>query len=245
MEVNNIYGIRAILEAIKAKKNLDKVWLLKGQKNPLFKELEFKLKKNNITFSYVPNERLERFQSKNHQGAVASISPIVFDNLEEIISDNFSHKKYPIFLLLENITDARNLGAIIRSASATGVTSIILPKTGSAPINSDTIKTSAGALFSVSICKIDHIKDAIFLLQANNINVISITEKSSNTIYEIDLKGPIALVMGSEEKGISKSILNTCDNSAKLPITGEISSLNVSVACGAVLYEVIRQRSFS
>ena len=149
--MNTIYGIRSILEAIESKINIDKVWLLKGQKSGLSLNLENELKKNNISYSFVPIERLERFKSKNHQGAVASISPIIFDNLEDVILKNISKKLNPIYLVLENITDMRNIGAIIRSASATGVTNIILPKTESGRINDDTVKTSSGAIFSVSI----------------------------------------------------------------------------------------------
>ncbi len=243
--MNTIYGIRSILEAIKSKINIDKVWLLKGQKNGLSLNLENELKKNNISYSFVPIERLERFKFKNHQGAVASISPIIFDNLEDVILKNISKKINPIYLVLENITDMRNIGAIIRSASATGVTNIILPKTESGRINDDTVKTSSGAIFSVSISKVDHIKDAIFLLKSKNIEIISITEKANNTIYETELKKPLAIVMGSEKKGISKSVIKMSDKSAKLPMKGKISSLNVSVACATVLYEIIRQREFS
>ena len=243
--MNTIYGIRSILEAIKSKINIDKVWLLKGQKNGLSLNLENELKKNNISYSFVPIERLERFKFKNHQGAVASISPIIFDNLEDVILKNISKKINPIYLVLENITDMRNIGAIIRSASATGVTNIILPKTESGRINDDTVKTSSGAIFSVSISKVDNIKDAIFLLKSKNIEIISITEKANNTIYETELKKPLAIVMGSEKKGISKSVIKMSDKSAKLPMKGKISSLNVSVACATVLYEIIRQREFS
>jgi|TARA_Y100000992_G_C21199441_1_gene459684 23S rRNA (guanosine2251-2'-O)-methyltransferase len=243
--MNTIYGIRSILEAIESKINIDKVWLLKGQKSGLSLNLENELKKNNISYSFVPIERLERFKSKNHQGAVASISPIIFDNLEDVILKNISKKLNPIYLVLENITDMRNIGAIIRSASATGVTNIILPKTESGRINDDTVKTSSGAIFSVSISKVDHIKDAIFLLKSKNIEIISITEKANNTIYETELKKPLAIVMGSEKKGISKSVTKMSDKSAKLPMKGKISSLNVSVACATVLYEIIRQREFS
>ena len=243
--MNTIYGIRSILEAIDSKTNIDKVWLLKGQKNSIAKSLEYKLKKNNISYSFVPIERLERFKSKNHQGAVASISPIIFDNLEDVVSKNIYKKQNPIYLILDNITDMRNIGAIIRSASATGVTNIILPKTESGRINADTVKTSSGAIFSVSISKVDHIKDAIFLLKSNNIKIICVTEKAKKTIYETELKNPLAIVMGSEKKGISNSVIKISDRSAKLPMKGNIDSLNVSVACATVLYEIIRQREFS
>ena len=245
MDTQEIFGVRAIIECIEAHQNLEKVFLLKHQRSPLFKQLENLLREKKIAHSYVPIERLDRFSNKNHQGAVATISPISYWDLELLIEKVLKEDKTPIFLLLDNITDTRNLGAIIRSASATGVAGIILPKIGSARINSDTIKTSAGALFSVPIAKVDHLKDAIYLLKAHDVEPIAISEKSEAMIYEVDFKKPVALIMGSEEKGISKGILNIISEKAKLPMEGAIASLNVAVACGSVLYEIIRQRKFS
>ena len=245
MEKQEIYGVRAIIECIEANQSIEKVWLLKGQASPIFKQLEYLLREKNVAHSYVPKERLDRFNAKNHQGAIAAISPIDFVPLEEMIDKAMEKDTPPLFLLLDQITDTRNLGAIIRSASATGVDGVILPQTGSARINSDTIKTSAGAIFSVPLAKVDHLKDAIFQLQACNIKTVGMSEKAESTIYQEDIAGPIALVMGSEEKGIAKGTLATLDKTVKLPMLGSISSLNVSVACGTVLYEVIRQRNYN
>lgn len=245
METTYLYGIRTIIEAVKAEQSLEKVWLLKGQKSPLFKSLEFTLREHNIPFSYVPNERLERFNTKNHQGAVAAISPIGFYTLEEVLTPKDESPVKHIFLLLDGITDTRNLGAIIRTASATGVTAIILPQTGSARITADTIKTSAGAIFSVPLVKVDHLKDAIYRLKAENIYTIGLSEKATQTLYTTDVSGSIAVVMGSEEKGIAKGTRSILDQTVQLPMMGSIASLNVSVACGAVLYEIIRQRKFT
>lgn len=245
MEKQEIYGVRAIIECIEAKQSIEKVWLLKGQASPIFKELERLLRENNVAHSYVPKERLDRFNAKNHQGAIAAISPIDFVPLESMIEKALEKDTPPLFLLLDQITDTRNLGAIIRSASATGVDGIILPQTGSARINSDTIKTSAGAIFSVPLAKVDHLKDAIYQLQASDIKTIGMSEKAENTVYQENISGPLALVMGSEEKGIAKSTLAILDKTVKLPMLGTISSLNVSVACGTVLYEVVRQRNFA
>ena len=242
MEKQEIYGIRAIQECIKAEKTIEKVWLLKGQKGPLIQQLEMQLREQNIPHSYVPKERLERFNQRNHQGAVASISPIAFVDLETLLADDPAIEQQGLFLLLDQITDTRNLGAIIRSAAATGVTAIIIPQTGSARITADTIKTSAGGIFSVPLVRVDHLKDALYLLQAHGIKTLGITEKADQTIYQHQLNGPLALVMGSEEKGISKGVLKLVEATAKLPMHGKIASLNVSVACGTVLYEVIRQR---
>ena len=245
MDKQEIYGVRAIIECIEAKQSIEKVWLLKGQASPIFKELERLLRENNVSHSYVPKERLDRFNAKNHQGAIAAISPIDFVPLETMIEKALEKDTPPLFLLLDQITDTRNLGAIIRSASATGVDGIILPQTGSARINSDTIKTSAGAIFSVPLAKVDHLKDAIYQLQASDIKTIGMSEKAENTVYQENISGPLALVMGSEEKGIAKSTLAILDKTVKLPMLGTISSLNVSVACGTVLYEVVRQRNFA
>ena len=245
MEKQEIYGVRAIIECIEAKQSIEKVWLLKGQASPVFKELERLLRENNVAHSYVPKERLDRFNAKNHQGAIAAISPVDFIPLEFMIEAALTKDTPPLFLLLDQITDTRNLGAIIRSASATGVDGIILPQTGSARINSDTIKTSAGAIFSVPLAKVDHLKDAIYQLQACDIATVGVSEKAENTIYQEEVTGPLALVMGSEEKGIAKGTLAILDKTVKLPMQGKISSLNVSVACGTVLYEVVRQRNFA
>ena len=148
----------------------------------------------------------------------------------------------PLFLLLDQLSDVRNFGAIIRTAECTGVSGIIIQKKGAAPVTADTVKTSAGAAFKVPICKVDHIKDAVFHMQASGIQVVAATEKTENTLYDADFTLPTAIIMGSEDVGISPSILKVVDQKAKLPLLGEIQSLNVSVACGAFLYEVVRQR---
>ncbi len=239
---SQIYGIRAVLEAIKAKETVDKVFIQKGLKGELSKELEGVLRKNGIPVSYVPIEKLNRLAPHNHQGVVATISPISFYKLEELVEQVLASEKIPLFLLLDQISDVRNFGAIIRTAECTGVDGIIIQKSGSAPVTADTIKTSAGAVFKVPIVKVDHLKDAIFYLQASGIPVVAASEKSQESLYTIPFDQPCAIVMGAEDKGISPSILKITDYTAKLPILGEIASLNVSVACGVFLYEVVRQR---
>ena len=170
------------------------------------------------------------------------MSPIAFYDLEELISAVKETKENPLFLLLDQISDVRNFGAIIRTAECTGVDGIIVQKRGGAPINGDTVKTSAGSVFNIPICKVDHIKYAMFYLQASDIKVVAATEKTENTIYDVDFKQGCAVIMGSEDRGINPSILKLVDDKAKLPMYGSIASLNVSVACGAFLYEVVRQR---
>lgn len=237
-----IFGIRVVIEAINSNKTIDKVFLQKGLRGELFNELESLIRKHSINVSYVPVEKLNRLTNKNHQGAVAQISPIEFYDLENLVINVIESGKTPLFLLLDQISDVRNFGAIIRTAECTGVDGIIIQKKGGAPINGDTVKTSAGAVFKVPICKVDHVKDAMFHLQASGIKVIAATEKTEDTIYDVSFAEPCAIIMGSEGKGISPSILKLADNKAKLPMYGDIGSLNVSVACGAFLYEVVRQR---
>jgi 23S rRNA (guanosine2251-2'-O)-methyltransferase len=239
---NQIFGIRAILEAINAKKEIDKVFLQSDTQSDLMNELIKTLKKNSINFSYVPVEKLNRLTPNNHQGAVATIAPISFVSLEILVDSVVESGKKPLFLLLDQLSDARNFGAIIRTAECTGVDGIIVQKTGAAPVNGDTVKTSAGAVFNVPICKVDHIKDAIFYLQGSGIKTVAATEKTTNTIYDISLNEPLAIIMGSEDRGINPSVLKIVDEMAKLPMFGSIGSLNVSVACGAFLYETVRQR---
>lgn len=237
-----IFGIRAIIEAINSGKSIDKVFVQKGLHGELFLELEHLLRKEGISTSYVPVEKLNRLSKKNHQGVIAQIAPIEFWDIEELITSTFESGKTPIFILLDQLSDVRNFGAIIRTAECTGVHGIIIQKKGGAPVNGDTIKTSAGAIFKIPICKVDHIKDAIFYLQSSGIKTIAATEKADATLYDISFKEPCAIIMGSEGRGINPSVLKIADEKAKLPILGEIESLNVSVACGAFLYEVVRQR---
>lgn len=240
---HQIFGIRAIIEAIHAGKEIDKVFIQKDAQGDLMQELMKTMKKNNINFSYVPVEKLNRLTHNNHQGAVASIAPISFVSLETLVESVMESGKKPFFLILDQLSDARNFGAIIRTAECTGVDGIIVQKQGSAPVNGDTVKTSAGAVFNVPICKVDHIKDAIFYLQGSGIKTVAATEKTESNIYNIDFNQPVAIIMGSEDRGVNPSVLKIVDEKAKLPMFGTIGSLNVSVACGAFLYETVRQRS--
>lgn len=237
-----IFGIRAIIEAINAGETIDKVFLQKGERGELFGELESLLNKKSINKSYVPIEKLNRLTKNNHQGAVAQISPIEFHDMETLVMSVMESGKTPLFLLLDQLSDVRNFGAIIRTAECTGVNGIIIQKNGSAPVNGDTIKTSAGAVFKIPICKVDHIKDAVFYMQASGVKVIAATEKTDDTLYDVSFVEPCAIIMGSEGRGINPSTLKVVDAKAKLPLLGDIESLNVSVACGAFLYEVVRQR---
>ena len=242
MEKNTeIYGIRAVIEAINSSKDIDKVFIQTGLKGKLIGQLESLIRKNKINFSYVPTQKLDRLSKKNHQGVIARIAPIKFYTIDSF-SEVLEKSNNPFVLILDQINDVRNFGAIIRTAEISGVDGIIIQNSSSAPVNSDTIKTSAGAIFNIPICKVNHIKDAIYHLQSMNISIISGSEKSEKNIYDVDLKVPLAIIMGSEQKGINKSVINLSNESVKLPMYGKIESLNVSVACGIFLYEVVRQR---
>jgi len=242
-DTTNIFGLRAIIEAIESGSSINKVYLQKGLRGNLYYELDKIIKTHKISTSTVPIEKLDRLsKNNNHQGAVAQISPVEFYDLEKLIEEVIDSEKMPLFLVLDQLSDVRNFGAIIRTAECTGVHGIIIQKNGSAPVNAETIKTSAGAAFKIPICKVDHIKDALFLLQASAIKTVAATEKTENSVYDINFNQPIAIVMGSEDRGVNPSVLKMVDYKAQLPILGEIESLNVSVACGAFLYETVRQR---
>ncbi len=241
-ETTTIFGIRAVLEAIHNGETIDKIFVQKGLSGQLFQELQQKTKSGDYNISYVPVEKLNKLVKGNHQGVVAKISPIAFSDLEEVVEKALSKGTAPLFLMLDQIDDVRNFGAIIRTAECCGVDGIIIPKKVGAPVTADTVKTSAGAIFNIPLIKVDHIKDAIYYMQASGIKVVAATEKTDTLLYNADLSQPVALIMGNEGKGISDSVLKLADEKAKLPMLGSIGSLNVSVACGAFLYEVVRQR---
>ncbi|PRP65718.1 23S rRNA (guanosine(2251)-2'-O)-methyltransferase RlmB [Nonlabens agnitus] len=236
-----IHGLRPILEAIESGEEISKIYFLKEGNGVLFNQLKFAAKKAGIATSFVPEEKLYKLTKENHQGAVAVLSPISYQNLEEVLEAT-DLETNPVFLLLDGITDVGNFGAIIRTAECTGVSAIILSEKGSAPVNGVVVKTSAGAVFNIPMCKVNHLKDAIYLMQAYGITIIGASEKAEKSIFDTELNKPIAIVMGSEDRGINPSTLKTLDETFKLPMLGKIASLNVSVACGAMLYEVVRQR---
>ncbi|AFL81373.1 rRNA methylase, putative, group 3 [Aequorivita sublithincola DSM 14238] len=241
-KTNTIFGIYPVKEALSSQVVFDKVFVQKGIDSDKIEGLIKDLERANIPVSIVPFEKLNRLTRGNHQGIVAVTSPVAFHSLESVVEKALEGDKTPLFLILDQITDVRNFGAILRTAECTGVDAVIIQKTGGAPVSGDTVKTSAGAIFKIPICKVEHIKDAIFYLQGSGITTVAATEKTNSEIYSLDLKTPLALIMGSEGKGISKSVLGLVDERASLPLLGEINSLNVSVACGAFLYEVVRQR---
>ena len=238
-----IFGYYPVLEALEAGATLDKIFIHQGSEAHRFESIIKIAETRGIPVNTVPLVKLDKLTRSNHQGIVAYLSPISFVSLEELVL-NQEEQKFPgLFIILDQLTDARNFGGIIRTAECTGVSGIIIQKSGGAPVNADTVKTSAGAVFNVPICKVDHVKDAIFYLQGSGYKVYGASEKAPETYFKSDFKAPTAIVMGSEGSGISKSILNLLDGLISIPMIGKTKSLNVSVAAGAILFEVLRQRT--
>lgn len=237
-----IFGLHPVIEAIEAGKTIDKIFIQNTLQGENFLHLKKILQKHNLRPNYVPIEKLNRITRKNHQGVVAFTTEIDFYSIENIVQELFEKGKNPLILILDRLTDVRNFGAICRSAECVGVDVIVIPEKGSSPINSDALKTSAGAIYNLKICKEKNLAHCIDFLQQSGIKVFSATEKASQSVFETDFSEACAIVMGNEEKGISKEVLHHSDEKIKLPIIGKTQSLNVSVACGVILYEIFRQR---
>lgn len=237
-----IFGLRPVMEALEAGKTVDKIFLQNALTGEIYFELKQLLAKHNLRPNYVPVEKLNRFTRKNHQGVIAFISDVPFHKIEDVLPQLFEEGKTPFILILDRLTDVRNFGAICRTAECVGVDAILIPEKGGAPINSDAIKTSAGAIYNIKICKEKNLAHSVDFLQQSGIKVFAATEKAQKLIYDVDFTEPCAIVMGNEETGISKEVLHHSDEKIKLPIEGKTQSLNVSVACGAILYEAVRQK---
>ena len=237
-----IYGIRPVIEAIKADVEVHKIWLMKGKRQFLFKEVEKHALKKNIELILTSNKKIDKISKKNHQGAAALISPIKYLKFESLLQKN-AKKKKQLYLLLDGITDVRNFGAIFRNSLATGVNGIIVPESNSANINPDTVKASAGAIFYISTSKVKHLNDAIYELKSRKFEIIGLEEKSGLNIFDEKFNDRTVLILGSEGKGINKGTSSLVDKKISIPMKGEIDSLNVSVACGISLYQIKRELS--
>jgi len=241
-EESLIFGIRPIIEALHAGKEVDKLFVQSGLKSELIGELMGLLKKNNVPYQYVPVEKLNRLTTKNHQGVAGYISSIKYQKIKHVLAAVFKAGKTPLILILDRITDVRNFGAIARTAECSGVHAIVIPSRGGAQINADAIKTSTGALHKIPVCREENLKETIDFLRESGLQVIACTEKATDNYFDIDYTLPAAIIVGSEENGISNEYLELSDAQAKIPLMGKISSLNVSVATGVILYEAVRQR---
>ena len=238
-----IFGVRAVIEAVKANRVLNKIFIQKGMKKELFLELKEALAGEQHQLQFVPVEKLDGITDQNHQGVIALVSPIEYFKVEEVVEKLLEEEKKPFILVLDRITDVRNFGAIARTAECEGVDAILIPSKGSAQVTSDAIKTSAGALNRIKVCKTDSLKDSLFYIQQCGMRIVACTEKSKIPLYETNLRGAVAVILGSEEDGITSDLINLADISCRIPMRGEIASLNVSVAASLMIYEAVRQRN--
>ncbi|WP_268034557.1 23S rRNA (guanosine(2251)-2'-O)-methyltransferase RlmB [Algoriphagus sp. PAP.12] len=237
-----IFGTRAVMEAIHAAKEIDKVLVQKELNNDLIKELLQLCKASGVPVVRVPDAKLNRITRKNHQGVIAQMSAITYASLDNVIDNCYAIGKSPLILILDHITDVRNFGAIARTAECAGIDAIVIPEKGSAQINSDAIKTSAGALNFIPVVRVKNLFYTCRDIQKMGLTLVAITEKTDKIMYEADFGSPVAMVMGSEEDGISQEIMGIVDEKVKIPMAGNIESLNVSVSAGIAIYEAIRQR---
>jgi len=238
-----IFGTRAVMEAIKAKREIEKIFVQAGLNNDLIKELIQVAKANAVPFTFVPQQKLNRLSTKNHQGVICILATVSYANLEGIIDKAYQEGREPFLLIVDRVTDVRNFGALARTAECAGLDAIIMGDSGNAPITGDAMKTSAGALSHLPVCRVKDMKKTLHFLRESGIQIIACTEKASDLLYDLDLNTPLALIGGSEEDGISPQLLKEADRLAKIPMKGKISSLNVSVAAGISIYEALRQRS--
>ncbi|MBS4061142.1 MAG: 23S rRNA (guanosine(2251)-2'-O)-methyltransferase RlmB [Bacteroidetes bacterium] len=237
-----IFGTRPLIEAFRSGMEIEKILIQNGTKSPQILEILTLAKNHEVPYQLVPMEKLNRLTRKNHQGVVAFISPVVYQKIEFLIPMLFEAGETPFIIIMDKITDVRNFGAIARTAEASGVQAILIPTRGSALITADAVKTSAGALTRINICREDNLKTSIDFLKKSGLKIAAITEKSDGLLWDADLNGPVALLMGSEETGISEAYLKMADLRLKIPMLGSIESLNVSVAAGIACFEIIRQR---
>lgn len=237
-----IFGMHPILEAIDAGKKIDKILVQKGLKGDLSKSLMEKIQEKKISFQIVPVQKLNSLTKNNHQGVFAYLSSIEYAYTSDVLMKVLEEEKNPLFIILDRVSDVRNFGAIARSAECAGAQAIIITEKGSARINADAIKTSAGALHRIPVCKESNLKNLVEFLQMSEVQVVACTEKTDNLIYSAEFTKPTAIIMGNEGEGIEDNILKMCDSKVAIPMFGKTESLNVSVATGLVLYEAVRQR---
>lgn len=239
---NLIFGTRAVIEAIEAGKEIEKILLQKGLSNELYHQLRQALHGQTIPFQFVPPEKMKRMTDKNHQGVIAYLTEITYYETEDLLDLVYNKGKIPLVLVLDRITDVRNFGAIARGAECAGVDFIIIPSRGAAQINGDAIKTSAGALHRVKVCREDNLKNTLDYLNKSGLQIVACHEKTDKLIYDVDFTKPTAIIMGSEENGISNEYIKRSAEEVKIPMSGNIASLNVSVASGIILFEAVKQR---
>ena len=237
-----IFGIRAVIEAIEAGRSIDKVLVRRDLTGDLSRELFAKIREYDIVMQRVPQEKLNRITMKNHQGAIALLSPVEYQKLDNLVPLFYEEGRNPLVVVLDGVTDTRNFGAIGRTAACAGVDAIIIPERNSVTVTPDAVKTSAGGLFHVPVCREKDTLSAVRFLKNNGYHIVGATEKGAENYTKADYTVPVAIVMGSEDTGISDAVIRACDELAAIPIIGKIESLNVSVAAGIMIYEAVRQR---
>ncbi len=237
-----IFGVRAVIEAIQAGKDIDKILVKRDIQSDLSRELFAVLKGTHITVQRVPVERINKMTRKNHQGVVAFVSAIAYQKTEDLVPFLFEQGKSPFFVMLDGVTDVRNFGAIARTCECAGVDAIIIPSRNSVSVNADAVKTSAGALHTLPVCREANLKVALQYLKDSGFHIVGATEKGDYDYTKADYTGPLCLIMGAEDRGISYDNLALCDEWIKIPMLGTIESLNVSVAAGILIYEALKQR---
>jgi len=237
-----LFGMHPVIEALKAGRRFDKILLKQGLEGPQYRELMELINQNDIPYQWVPVERLNRGVRGAHQGVIAYLSQIDYTDLETLVNNALTTSRHPIIVILDGVSDVRNLGAIARTLECAGGRGIIVPAKGGAAINAEAVKASAGALMRIDTCKVPNLRVAAYYLKESGFRIVAATEKVNTLMYEADLTGPVAIVMGSEGTGISRTMLDLADEKIAIPMAGEISSLNVSVATAVVLYEAVRQQ---
>lgn len=238
-----IYGLHPVMEAVKAGRNFERLYIQKNLEGDSIRQLRQLLAQHHVQYQLVPAEKLNRLTQGNHQGVVGILSQIVYNDIEQLLPVIYEKGEVPFIVIADRITDVRNLGAIARTAECAGVHALVVPDQESAMINADALKTSAGALARIPVCRSSNLRVTTLFLRESGLKIIAVSEKGSEFYTQTDLTGPVALILGSEENGISQHLLKMADHICKIPLLGEISSLNVSVAAGIFMYEVVRQRN--
>lgn len=237
-----LFGMHPVIEALKSGREFDKILLKQGLEGPQYRELMQLIAENEILYQWVPIEKLNRVTRGAHQGVIAFVSQIEYVDIDKLIENSLSKNSSPLIMILDGVSDVRNLGAIARSLEVAGGSGIIVPAKGGAAVNAEAVKASAGALMRLDTCRVSNLRLAVFKLQDAGFKVVAASEKSEKLIYDVDLTGPVAIIMGSEGSGISKSMLSLSNEMAGIPQSGQIGSLNVSVASAICAFEAVRQR---
>lgn len=238
-----VFGAQSVLETLRSDLEIERLLILRGSKTDSMREASSLAKSLGIPVTEVPVEKLDRLTRKNHQGILCFISSVKYYDLDGVVNDCYSSGKDPFILVLDGVTDVRNLGAIARTAECVGIDAIVVPKRGSAQITGDAMKTSSGALNFIKVCRVDRLSKAVRFLKDSGVKLVAGTEKTSTSLYQNEFTGPVAIIMGNEESGISDDVMKYCEHKAAIPLVGKVGSLNVGAAAAVIMYEAFRQRN--